>query len=225
MMLSVRQAAKFLGISEKTVYRWIMAGKVPHTRLGDQYRFNRQELLAWAASVGRPVPAEAMREEATLGAPMPSLSEAIHEGGIHYRIGGETPEQVINEISQLIKLPPGTDTDYLRRALIARESVAPTAIGEGIAIPHMRHPLLTIDTPLVGLGFLSRPVEWGALDNRPVRFIFVPCSPSIRCHLHILSRIAFACRNPLFRECLEQEAMRGEILATLETLEAELRNR
>jgi PTS system nitrogen regulatory IIA component len=45
MQVDVKEAARLLAISEKTVYRWIRQGTLPAYKMNDQYRFNRSELL------------------------------------------------------------------------------------------------------------------------------------------------------------------------------------
>lgn len=46
---TVKEAAAFLGISSKTLYRWAAAGQVPHMKLGGALRFSRAALQAWRA--------------------------------------------------------------------------------------------------------------------------------------------------------------------------------
>lgn len=50
MGLNVRDSAKLLRVSEKTIYRWVQQGKLPAYPVNEQYRFNRAELLEWATS-------------------------------------------------------------------------------------------------------------------------------------------------------------------------------
>ena len=50
MKLTVRDAARILSVSEKSIYRWIKDGVIPAYQINDQYRFNRAELLEWATS-------------------------------------------------------------------------------------------------------------------------------------------------------------------------------
>ncbi|NLF59173.1 MAG: helix-turn-helix domain-containing protein, partial [Candidatus Hydrogenedens sp.] len=47
MELKIRDVAKLLMVSDKTVYRWVRAGAIPAYRVHDQYRVNRIELLEW----------------------------------------------------------------------------------------------------------------------------------------------------------------------------------
>ena len=45
------------------------------------------------------------------------------------------------------------------------------------------------------LCFLEHPIEFGALDGQPVHTLFTIVSPTIKAHLHLLSRLAFALRS------------------------------
>ncbi len=213
-------------VSEKTVYRWISAAKIPFTRVGEQYRFSRQELQVWASSSGHSLSPEIMIEAETKKLEQPSLSQAIENGGIYYCIDGETPENIIDEIMSIIRLPNEIDSEYVRKSIQVRESLASTGIGDGIAVPHMRHPLQQVESPMVFLCFLKQPADWGSMDGKPVNVIFVPCSQSMRTHLHLLSRISFMSREPKFRNLLDTQASRGEILKSLASSEAlELANK
>lgn len=220
-MLSVKGVAEFLQVSEKTIYRWVAGGTIPHQRVGDQYRFARHEVASWAQAQGRTVNPMGLVEPEVPAAQLPRLSQALAEGGIYFHIDGQTPGGVIEEIVSIMRLPPGVDREYVRDALLARESLASTGIGDGIAIPHMRHPLPQIGVPLVSLCFLATPLDWGALDGQTVRIVFLPCCPNMRTHLHLLSRISYAVRRPAWRGLLDSEARRSDILAALESLEQE----
>ncbi len=48
MQLGVRDVARILNVSEKSVYRWIRDGQLPAYKVNEQYRFNRAKLLEWA---------------------------------------------------------------------------------------------------------------------------------------------------------------------------------
>ena len=58
--MSVRDSARILKVSEKTIYRWVKQGKLPAYRVNEQYRFNRAELLEWATSERLNVSAEVL---------------------------------------------------------------------------------------------------------------------------------------------------------------------
>jgi len=74
-------------------YRWISKGELPAYQVHDQYRFNRSEILEWATSRKMPVSPEIFSEPETNGAVLPSLTEAMRNGGVHYRVVGRTSGQ------------------------------------------------------------------------------------------------------------------------------------
>jgi PTS system nitrogen regulatory IIA component len=212
MNLTVKDAAPLLEVSEKTIYRWIKQGTIPAYRVNEQYRFNRAELLEWATSRRINVAPEMFQEPETDGLPLPSLSDALESGGIFYRIEGKRRNEVI-------------DRDYLLKLLIAREHLASTAVGEGIAIPHMRHPeAIYVASPAVSLCFLEHEVDFQALDGKPVHILFTLISPTLRAHLHLLSTLSLCLRNALFQDVLRRPGGREEILAVLRRTEAGLRH-
>lgn len=141
MNLSVRDAANLLKVSEKTIYRWIKQQAVPAYRVQDQYRFNRAELLEWATSRRLNVSSEIFLEPEAEGQPIPSLLDALEAGGVFYRVSGSDKEDALREVVQVLRLPEEVDREFLLRVLLAREAIAPTAVGDGIAIPHVRNPV------------------------------------------------------------------------------------
>jgi nitrogen PTS system EIIA component len=223
MQLTVRDAARILAVSEKTVYRWIKQGRLPGYRINDQFRFNRAELLEWATAQRINVSPEIFAESDGSAQAAPSLSEALRAGGIHYRVGGTDKASVLGSIVDLLQLPEEVDRAFLLKVLLARESLGSTGIGEGIAIPHVRNPIvLHIPRAMVTLCFLENPIDFAALDGRPVEVLFTLISPTVRSHLGLLSRLAFILREPSFKEALARRASRQELLDALAGAEAQL---
>jgi len=222
MQLTVRDVAGLLEVSEKTVYRWIDDGKLPGYRISGQYRFNRAELLAWATANKLQVSHSMLLEPESEQANLPSLAEAVQAGGIHYRVSGNDPASCLRNVVGMLALPEEVDREFLFQALWARETLASTGIGDGIAIPHLRNPIvLHIPRPTVSLCFLEKPVDFHALDEQPVKVLFALISPSVKAHLHLLSRLAFGLRDPHFHGLIRDQAGREEILAGLSRLNAQ----
>jgi len=63
-------------------------------------------------------------------------------------------------------------------------------------------------------------VDFGALDGQPVSTLFTFISPTVRAHLHLLSRLGFVLQNPEFKKAITRQAARDEILETLARVEA-----
>jgi PTS system nitrogen regulatory IIA component len=225
MNLSVKDAARLLNVSEKTIYRWIKQELVPAYRVHEQYRFNRPELLEWATSRRMGVATELLLEPESDATPLPLLSDALEAGGVFYRVEGSSRDRVLAEVAQHLRLPDEVDRIYLQQVLIARERIASTGIGGGIAIPHPRNPaLLHITKPTVTLCFLETPVDFQALDGQPVRLLFTVITPTLRAHLHLLSKLGFVLKNDLFRKVLTGEGTRDEIFSALRQAETKLEN-
>ena len=221
MQLTVRETAAYLNVSEKTIYRWIRSGELPAYRVHDQYRFNRVEILEWAAAKRINVSPDIFVESESSGRPLPSLSEAFRCGGIHYRVGGETKEAVLGAVVGLLPLPEGLDREFMLRMLLAREALGSTALGQGIAIPHPRSPIVLPGIgPSVAVCFLDHPTDFGALDGEPVHTLLVMLSPSIRAHLHLLARIAWTLRDPGVLAALGARADRERLLSEIARVEA-----
>ncbi|MBZ0112468.1 MAG: PTS sugar transporter subunit IIA [Thermoanaerobaculia bacterium] len=221
MKLLVKDAARLLNVSEKTIYRWIKQGSIPAYRLNDQHRFNRVELLEWATSRRIAVSPEIFREEESESTPPANFTEALRAGGIHYRIGGEDKPSALHQVVEAMRLPAEVDREFLYEVLLAREALGSTALGDGIAIPHVRNPvILHLERPLVTLCFLERPVDFGALDGQPVGTLFTLISPTVRAHLHLLSRLSFALRDARFKEAVMGQSPRAEIFAAAKGAES-----
>ena len=217
MNTSVKAAANLLSVSEKTIYRWIKQELVPVYRVNEQYRFNRAELLEWATSRRMGISPEAFHEPEDSATPLPRLTESLETGGIVYRLGGGTREAVMGRLVDELRLPEEVDRDYLLKVLSAREELASTGIGDGIAIPHPRNPvLLHITRPSVTLAFLEKPVDFHALDGKPINVLFCLISPTLRAHLHLLSTLSFALRDAGFRAVIENQGSREDIFSTLQ---------
>ncbi len=223
MQLSVKSAAKMLNVSEKTIYRWIKQQVIPAYRINEQYRFNRSELLDWATSRRIQVSPEIFQETEQSRTPLPSLFEALKAGGIAYRIGGKDKASVLRSIVDILKLPEEVNREFLYQVLMARETLGSTGIGDGIAIPHVRNPVvLHVSRPSMTLCFLDNPIDFHAIDGQPVSILFTLISPTVRAHLHMLSRLSFVLQNQEFKAALKRQASREELMEILSRTESAL---
>ena len=203
MLMKASEVAAQLNQPESTVLRWIKKEKLPATLVKGSFRINRVDLLEWATEHGIKVPPE-LFALAEADVRLISLSEALESGGVHCGVPGDDKMSVLKSVVNLLQLPPQMDPEFLLQVLLAREALGTTAIGDGIAIPHVRNPILLQNkpSPAVSLCFLANPIDFGALDGQPVRIIFLLTSPTVKVHLHLLSRLAYALHDPQFRATL-----------------------
>jgi PTS system nitrogen regulatory IIA component len=223
VQLTVGEVGKLLHVSEATVMRWIRQRGLPAQHVAGRYRFNRAELLEWATANQVKVSLELFDHLESEEEPSPSLAQALEIGGIHYRLRDTTKEQALKSLVEILPVPEDVDRDLLLRLLLAREAAASTGVGDGIALPHVRNPIvLHIPKPMVTLGFLERPVEFGALDGKPVQVLFSLICPTVRSHLQMLSRLSYALHDVKFKQAVLQQHLPEKILQEARRVEAAL---
>jgi PTS system nitrogen regulatory IIA component len=222
MQLTVREVGKLLDVSESTVTRWIKQRGLPTHNVGGQYRFNRVELVEWATANRIKVAAEVF-DQLEAEEQVPRLAEALEAGGIHYRVPDSSKQRALRALVEVLPLPDDADRELVLGLLLAREASASTAIGDGIALPHVRNPIvLHVARPMLTLCFLERPVDFGALDGKPVNVLFSMVCPTTRSHLQTLSRLSYALHDPAFRGVVTRQATRDEILREARRIDAAL---
>lgn len=215
MNLSVKEAARLLSVSEKTIYRWIQKEIIPAYRIHEQYRFNGAELMEWATSRRIGVVPESLLAPSSRSPAQISLSDALEAGGIFYRVSGSTRDQALADIVTHLRLADGIDREKLLNLLIVRENLCPTAIGNGVALPHLRNPgILPITRSTVTLCFLENKIDFHALDGLPVNILLTIMAPDLPAHLHLYSRLNYLLQRPALRSLLDPPGGRDEILMT-----------
>lgn len=222
MKLSVRDAATMLSVPENDLYRSIKDGSLRAYKMNHQYFLNRAELLEWATTHDVTVPSEVL-EEGGSELLAPSVADAIERGGIQLAVPGKTPAAVLRAIANELPLEDESDKDLILSMLVARQAQTTTAVGHGIAFPHVRSPIvLDIEEPIVVIAYLAEPVDFAAPDKQPVTVLFTFVTPTIRTHHRILSRLAHLVRDPRFAEALKARAGADVLVPLARTIEAAL---
>jgi PTS system nitrogen regulatory IIA component len=221
MRLTLREAASYFSVSERTVRRWLARRGLPVHRAHERMYCNPIELWEWALENGVPV-SQRLLDDARRAPEEepPPLSALLERGGCFRDVAGETKPEVLRELVKLLPLPGDVDRAFLATVLEAREAMGSTGIGDGIAIPHVRNPiLLHIDEPFVSLFLLRHPIEFDAVDGQPVHALFVLVSSSVPAHLRILAQLGFVLRDEQLRWLLRESATCGAILDRIGALE------
>jgi PTS system nitrogen regulatory IIA component len=151
-----------------------------------------------------------------------NLIRLVERGGVYYNIPGVFPQDVLANLIATAPVPEAIDRADLLKAVLEREALMPTGVGNGIALPHPRNPLVSDPSAqCISIGFLQRPVDWNALDGKPVRTLILIVSASPKLHLRTLSRISFLCQQESFRLLLERRSSREEIVEAILAAEKE----
>jgi len=212
MDLRINDIITLLNVPEKTVNKWIKDNFIPFHVINHEYRFNITEVKEWVLQNRLPLTQEFLKLTAT-GIPM-KLSELVTRGGIIYDIPGSTMADVLKASVKAMTLPEGTHADSILFSLLEREELLPTAVGNGIAIPHPRNPLVTdITHEQVTLVYLNEHIEYHAPDKLPIHVLFILLSANHRRHLEILARLAFFCQDRTFLRMLDGHPHDESIIA------------
>jgi nitrogen PTS system EIIA component len=221
MRFEVRDVAKLLNISERTIERWIRTGELPAIRIKDRWYVNKVELLEWAAQRGVELGPEITRAWHT-DEPV-SLGDAIARGGVYHHVPGHTRDAVLHAVVKRLAIINEADREFVYEALLAREALGSTAIGSRIAIPHIRNPIvLDVAAPSLTVCFLENAIEFNAPDHLPVQVLFTIISPTARIHLQLLSRLMFLLQDESLRTSLANAPSSPELLARIWAVESQL---
>jgi PTS system nitrogen regulatory IIA component len=220
MQLTVRQAAAYFGVDDQTLRRWIAERDLPVHRANERLHLNAIEMWEWAIEHGVPVSRRLLDDARRTPERVPQLSELLERGGVHVDSTGGEKSGVLAGIVAHLPLPPEVDRDFLLTVLEAREAMGSTGIGDGIAIPHVRNPiLLHVKRPFVSLFLLERPVDFEAIDGKPVHALFVVVAPSVPVHLKVLAQLGHVLRDPALRGLLADRVSADRILGRIREIE------
>ena len=114
---------------------------------------------------------------------------------------GTTKREVIDELCELVASREGIcDLDCLKRTVWEREDQRSTGIGEGLAIPHGK--CASVTQPAIAIGRPAEPLEFGSIDDKPVRLVILLASPAdkIAEHIQALGKVSRVMTDPAVRE-------------------------
>lgn len=225
MDLTVEDVATLLNVSEDTIKRWVSSGEIPYYRLHKQYRFSRDEVENWMFSRKQggsfaPSAKEVQREK--LGTQQFGLFRAIHKGGVWVDVPGDTKEEVIRNAMKQIAKELTLDAEVITELLLDRENLMPTALSNGIGVPHTRDFLLQEAFDVIAVVFPKKPIEYGALDGKPVHTLFFLFACDDKRHLHLLAKLAHLSSKPDNLAFFQKHPDKGQLLEYIKTWESTL---
>ena len=152
------------------------------------------------------------------------ISEPINADLMLPALKGKTKKQVLEElVKHLASCKQEIDSDELLKVLIEREKLGSTGIGNGIALPHPRDPLSKPPaSPVITTCFTENPVPFGAIDDLPVSVLFLLVSPTVKHHLHLLSRLSYCIRDRAFVDFLHSHPDDNALQAQVSEFEKRL---
>jgi mannitol/fructose-specific phosphotransferase system IIA component (Ntr-type) len=141
------------------------------------------------------------------------LTELLAPERVRVPLRSRAKDDLLRELVELAAGSRGQDVvEALLRSVRDREAVLSTGIGEGVAIPHGRTPLL--DSLVVAAGICESPVEFSSLDGRPVELCFLLAGPESAAGAHVkaLGRISRLLHRAPLRDALKECTSAEEFL-------------
>lgn len=229
MDLRLKDVAELLNVSESTLKRWISESKIPYYKLNHQYRFSRSEIENWVLSCKQGKDFSPFDEEEhykeKLGTQQFGLYRAVHKGGVYQNVPGDTKEEVIRNAMNLIAKDLHLDAEVVTELLLDRENLMPTALSNGIGVPHTRDFLLQDSYDVIAVVFPKHPIEYGALDNQPVHTLFFLFACDDKRHLHLLAKLAHLSSKAENLAYLQRHPNKAQLLETIKNWEANIKPR
>ena len=123
---------------------------------------------------------------------------------------------VIDAIAAAHDLP---DVENVRAAVWEREMQRSTGMGDGLAIPHARSE--TAAKFLLGIGSLAQPIDFDAIDRKPVHMVIVVVSPADKRgeHIQVLGKISRLMSRIDFREAAYEAEDAASLMKLFEDAE------
>ena len=220
--MSFAEALGYLGVSEGTARKWIRDRGLPVHRADERLFVNPVELWEWAMDHKVRVAPELLERARQSHEAVAPISDLLETGGVHHDVPGGEPSEVLSAVVERLPLPPQVDRAFLASALAAREAMGSTGVGHGIAIPHVRNPiLLQVEKPSVSLCLLRNEVQYDAVDGLPVHALFVVISPTVPMHLRILAELSLLLHDEELLRLLRERASSEELFGRIRAIERE----
>ena len=131
------------------------------------------------------------------------IVDLLQKQGINLNFNPSTKEQCINELVDLMdKTGNLNNKDEYKKAILAREALSTTGIGEGIAIPHGKTS--AVKKASLAAAISKNGVDYDSLDGAPAHLFFMIAVPenSDNLHLEVLARLSTILMDEKFRASL-----------------------
>jgi PTS system fructose-specific IIA component/PTS system nitrogen regulatory IIA component len=153
------------------------------------------------------------------------LSELIGGEAIINEIDAVTKEDAIREMVRALAgagKVAEADEDKLVTALMAREQLGSTGIGQGLAVPHAKHE--KVQDLVAAFGRSRKGIEFDSLDGEPVYLVFLLLSnkEASGLHLEALAYITKLLRDELFCRFLRDAANKDAVIELLREADEKL---
>jgi len=209
-ILTIEEVARYLRVSERTVYDWAQKGEIPSGKIGTVWRFKKAEIEKWVndrlSSSSKP----------TLQNTQVQVKSILSPDRIIFLNHSTKHDALLALADNLSTAPQVKASQELSVEILKREGLMSTAIGRGIAIPHVRLPSVTDLVMSVGISKVDI-LDFQALDDEPVRLLFMIAAAYNQhaYYLKTLSHFSVLLRSDGFKQSLLDSKTPEEAYAIL----------
>lgn len=164
-ILTIEEVAKYLRVSDRTVYDWAQKGEIPAGKIGTVWRFKKSEIEHWVNDRLSSDHNRNSDEEI-------QIRNILSPDRVCF-INQRTKHDALIQLSEVLSSAPQIkNKKELTEEILKREELMSTAIGRGIAIPHVR--LLSVTDLVMAIGVCKKPIDdFEPIDEQPVRLLFM----------------------------------------------------
>lgn len=181
-ILTIEEVAKYLRVSERTVYDWAQKGDIPAGKIGTVWRFKKAEIEKWVNDRL----SSSLRTENNQ---VIQIKNILSPERIVF-LNHETKHDSLVELAEVLATAPQIkDAGELKQQILKREELMSTAIGRGMAIPHVRLSSVTDLVMAVGISKCDI-IDFQPIDDVPVKLLFMLAAAHNQ-HSYYLQTISF----------------------------------
>lgn len=204
-ILTIEEVAKYLRVSERTVYDWAQKGEIPSGKIGTVWRFKKGDIERWVN--------ERLSASKTAPADISVLVKNILSPERIVFMNHQTRHDALVQLANTLATAPQVkDATELENEILKREELMSTAIGRGIAIPHVRLSSITDLVMAVGISKVDI-IDFQPIDDEPVRILFMIAAAHNQ-HSYYLQTLSF------FSSKLKNQDLRDALLNSTDVMEA-----
>lgn len=149
------------------------------------------------------------------------ISDILTENLVVIGLEGDSKDEIINSMIDIVSASPKVlDKDKVREAILEREKIMSTGVGNGFAIPHGKTE--AVSDIVAAFAVTANPIDYHSLDEKPVRLVFLLVGKDnmVGPHIKLLSRISRLMNKEEFRKRLLELKSSKEVLDMFKEEEA-----
>ena len=197
-ILTIEEVANYLRVSDRTVYDWAQRGEIPAGKIGTVWRFKKSEVEKWVNERLSPSAIGRTRDDIV------QVKNILAPNRVIFISQTSRHDVLVELATALSSAPQVKRSDELVSEILKREELMSTAIGRGIAIPHVR--LSSVTDLVMAVGVCKTPViDFQPIDDMPVSLLFM-IAAAYNQHSYYLQTLSY------FSAKLKKKELRDSLL-------------